>query len=135
MRRSREKTPARSPVKTALLWLFLIGMMGFGCQRYTSHLTGQRQEKPLFSNGTELVVRHDVAGHYILPGKINGHDVRFLIDTGATRLTIPAAAAARLQLTPEKTIETSTASGITASHTTTVSENGFRNQAGRVCAE
>ncbi len=37
-------------------------------------------------------------GHYLAPGFINGQKVRFLVDTGATDVNIPAAVAARLRL-------------------------------------
>ena len=37
-------------------------------------------------------------GHYLAPGFINGQKVRFLVDTGATDVNIPAAVAARLNL-------------------------------------
>lgn len=38
----------------------------------------------------ELVLLRNRAGHYIVPGEINGRPVRFLLDTGATLVSVPA---------------------------------------------
>ena len=37
-------------------------------------------------------------GHYLVNGQIDGHDVTFLLDTGATQVAIPSAGAERLGL-------------------------------------
>lgn len=40
--------------------------------------------------GTELVLKRSRDGHYVFPGTINGRPVRFLLDTGATLVSVPA---------------------------------------------
>ncbi|UVE17271.1 TIGR02281 family clan AA aspartic protease [Pseudomonas sp. LS44] len=50
-------------------------------------------------------------GHYLLDGQIDGQQVTFLLDTGATQVAIPAALAERLGLSRGAPIELSTANG------------------------
>lgn len=38
----------------------------------------------------ELVLRRNHVGHYLAPGTINGESVVFLVDTGATQVSVPA---------------------------------------------
>lgn len=46
----------------------------------------------------ELVLKRNRAGHYLTPGVINGEEVRFMLDTGATVVSVPAHLASRLAL-------------------------------------
>ncbi|MFO8006043.1 TIGR02281 family clan AA aspartic protease [Thioalkalivibrio sp.] len=46
----------------------------------------------------ELVLRRNHAGHYLAPGMINGEPVIFLLDTGATQVSVPVHLADRLGL-------------------------------------
>ncbi len=47
---------------------------------------------------TEVVLERNHAGHYVAGGRINGHPVTFLLDTGATDVAIPGAVARRIGL-------------------------------------
>lgn len=38
---------------------------------------------------TEVVLQRNQAGHYVAPGFINDHEVTFLLDTGATNISVP----------------------------------------------
>ncbi len=40
--------------------------------------------------GREVVLDRNRSGHYVASGAINGHPVRFFLDTGATNVSIPA---------------------------------------------
>ncbi|MBL1432402.1 TIGR02281 family clan AA aspartic protease [Gammaproteobacteria bacterium AH-315-C21] len=46
----------------------------------------------------EVVLQRNRYGHYVANGKINGHDVIFLLDTGATDVSIPEQVAQRVGL-------------------------------------
>ena len=61
----------------------------------------------------ELRVVPDAQGGYLVRGLINGHSVPFIVDTGATLITLSAAEAARLNLptTGSAEVPVETASG------------------------
>ncbi|MBL1293220.1 MAG: TIGR02281 family clan AA aspartic protease [Thiotrichales bacterium] len=46
----------------------------------------------------EVILDRNRYGHYVASGKINGHDVVFLLDTGATDVSIPELVAQRIGL-------------------------------------
>jgi aspartyl protease family protein len=48
------------------------------------------------SGGGSVTLKADGQGHFVTSGQINGGTVRFLVDTGATMVSIPAAEARRL---------------------------------------
>ena len=59
----------------------------------------ERREDPnrnlvVAPGASELVLQRNRAGHYLLPGEINGRPVRLLLDTGATQVSVPARLAA-----------------------------------------
>lgn len=49
-----------------------------------------------------LTLMADARGHYMTPGSINGASVRFLVDTGATFISLGAADARRAQIDYQK---------------------------------
>ena len=51
---------------------------------------------PSSGGGAQIVLSADGAGHFWAAGSINGHAVRFLVDTGATFLSMGASEAERL---------------------------------------
>jgi aspartyl protease family protein len=59
----------------------------------------------------EVVLRRNLAGHYVAPGWINGQPVRFLVDTGASRVSIPERLADPLGLAKGRPLRSATANG------------------------
>lgn len=58
---------------------------------------GQHFETPNLTGGRKAVtLAPDSRGHFITDGAVNGAHIRFLVDTGATLVAIPASEAARL---------------------------------------
>ncbi|MFM2067270.1 MAG: hypothetical protein RLZZ584_2179 [Pseudomonadota bacterium] len=53
-------------------------------------------------NTREIVIPVGSGGHYFVNGTINGHAVRFMVDTGATTIAMGRADAARIGLDPRK---------------------------------
>lgn len=70
----------------------------------------------------EVVLKRNKQGHYVSGGTINGIDVTFMVDTGATSVAIPAQLAETLQLVPERKGYANTANGRVAIMTTTLRE-------------
>jgi len=62
-------------------------VIGLGQAIETPSLAGSRQSVTFAS---------DERGHFSVDGQVNGGSVRFLVDTGATLVTLPASEAARL---------------------------------------
>ena len=66
----------------------------------------------------EVILLPDRRGHYVAPGRINGVEVTFLLDTGASHVAIPAHLAERLDLSPGRPVQLLTAAGsVTARQT------------------
>ncbi len=59
-------------------------------------------------------------GHYLVTGQINGSSVDFLIDTGASSVSIPADFASKIGLRKGNPLQLSTANGISTAYETRV---------------
>jgi aspartyl protease family protein len=71
---------------------------------------------------SEMVLKRNRAGHYLVPGQINGQPVRFLLDTGATQVSVPARLAGELQLAPGARARVVTANGTVTVHSTVIDD-------------
>ncbi len=60
----------------------------------------------------EVILERNRAGHYVAPGKINGHEVIFLLDTGATNISVPAGIAEDADLQQGRPAMVGTANGV-----------------------
>jgi aspartyl protease family protein len=69
----------------------------------------------------EVVLERNRAGHYLAPGLINGQPVNFLLDTGATHVSVPAGIAEELGLTKGRRSQVSTANGVISVYQTELS--------------
>lgn len=66
----------------------------------------------------EVILQRNRMGHYVANGEINNQPVRFLLDTGATSISLPAEVAQRLGLKGTRKHQVETANGtITVSAT------------------
>ena len=94
--------------KLVTVWL-LVGAAVFVAIQWWQH----REQRTRFqvSDGT-LEIRRGTDGHYHWPGRINGRQVDFLIDTGATGTAIAAALADELGLESLGSVRSSTAGGV-----------------------
>ena len=59
-------------------------------------LRGQHYQQRAASDRQSMVLAADGRGHFIAEGGINGKPVRFVVDTGATVVALPASEAVRL---------------------------------------
>ena len=69
---------------------------------------------------TELVLKQNRHGHYVATGMINGHTVTFLLDTGATSVSIPASIANAIGLKRGYPYQASTANGVIQVYSTQI---------------
>jgi aspartyl protease family protein len=94
--------------KVVTIWLLAGLLLFLGVQWWQ-----QRERQARFSAGAEVIeIRRGPDGHYHWPGRVNGREVDFLIDTGATGTAIPAALARELKLDAIGSVQSSTAGGV-----------------------
>lgn len=79
-----------------------------------NHPNRQLQVAP----GSELVLKRSHDGHYVFPGTINGRPVSFLLDTGATLVSVPAHLAGELGLKAGAHQQSITANGTVSTRAT-----------------
>lgn len=89
----------------------------------------ERQQNPnqqvstYSENGRAVVeLTQNRAGMYVANGSINGQQVTFMLDTGATQVAIPQAIADELNLRRGTQILVRTANGTAPAYTTTINE-------------
>lgn len=73
----------------------------------------------------EVVIRRSPNGHFLLEAAVNGVEIRFLVDTGASDVVLSAADAERLRLNPGKlryTQQYQTANGLVRAAPVTLRE-------------
>jgi aspartyl protease family protein len=75
--------------------------------------------------GSELVLKRSSDGHYVFPGTINGEPVTFLLDTGATLVSVPAHLGDELGLKPGARQQAITANGTVTTRATRVDALAF----------
>ena len=75
--------------------------------------------------GTELVLKRSRDGHYVFPGEINGQRVTFLLDTGATLVSVPAQLAENLSLRAGAPMQAVTANGTVTTYATRIDSLAF----------
>jgi aspartyl protease family protein len=68
----------------------------------------------------EVVLIRNRSNHYLTTGRINGEEVIFLLDTGATLVSIPETVALRLNLKRGTPMRTQTANGTITTYQTDV---------------
>ncbi|HKX44516.1 MAG TPA: retropepsin-like aspartic protease [Burkholderiaceae bacterium] len=100
-----------STVKVVTVWL-LAGIAVFLAIQWWQHRAQQARFQLPDSGSIEI--RRGPDGHYHWPGRINGREVEFLIDTGATGSAIPTALARELQLASLGEVSSNTAGGVVA---------------------
>jgi aspartyl protease family protein len=95
-------------LKIATVWL-LLGVVVFLGIRTWEH---NQQQSRFQAAGGVIEIRRGPDGHYHWPGSINGLDVDFLIDTGATGTAMSQAMARELGLQTVGRVQSNTAGGV-----------------------
>ena len=97
-----------------LAWIIALGLLMFAFQGVLDeqYNPNSRPQMSLNSSGqAEVVLRQNRQGHYLSQGTINESSVTFLLDTGATQVSIPAHIAEDLQLESYGSYPVQTANG------------------------
>lgn len=85
--------------KTSMLWIGVFWLAVMGVLYFAmSHYSNQRQT--VVTSSGVLTIQKDRDGHFYIPGTINGQDVMFVVDTGATIISV-SDEVARLAKLPE----------------------------------
>ena len=104
-------------------WLLVLGLlfMSFNYMLERQHNPNQNITSNNYNNGIrEVKLQSNHYGHYVTNGSINGHQVVFLLDTGATRVSIPESIANRLNLKKGMPLKTNTANGTITTYSVTL---------------
>jgi len=104
-----------------LMWLLIIGLVTLFFNDIVDKQKNPNQnlQSSVELNGTEQVtLTRNRFGHYITDGKINEQKVVFMIDTGASDISIPIAVANKLNLTKGREVQYETANGTAIAYQT-----------------
>jgi aspartyl protease family protein len=105
-------------------WLLMLGLLTFYFNSWLKERENpNRQPISSSENGiNQLILERNYQHHYLTDGTINGINVTFLVDTGATTVSIPAHLATRLDLKPGAVEVSSTANGTVETRATIINE-------------
>lgn len=95
-------------------WLLLFGMLALFFNNWLEKERNPNQnvESRMDAEGVrEVILKRNRYGHYNVTGQINGYKVEFLLDTGATNISIPAKVADKIGLRRLNEIKFYTAAG------------------------
>ena len=108
---------------TIMLVLAWLAGMALAVQWFSG--VEERQRNPnldpqsrVTSEAVEVRLERNRQGHYLVNGRINGREVTFLLDTGATFVALPASLASDMGLARGRPMMVQTANGMTESYST-----------------
>ncbi len=97
-----------------LSWIVALGLLSWFFADYLSKQANPNQNLSMQLNQgvKEVILKRNRAGHYVASGMINQQPVTFILDTGATHISIPAHIARRIDLNQGIAMPVQTANGI-----------------------
>lgn len=104
-----------------LLGLLLLALLFNGLLEHQRNPNRSLSTAVTDSGTREVVLQRNKNGHYLARGEINGLPVEFLLDTGATDVSVPEAIAHRLGLERGPPLVYGTANGTITAYLTTLS--------------
>ncbi len=116
-------TPKLNRWTIALIWIVLLAGTTFIFEGILKDINNPNQTLTVSINSDgdkQVVLKRNRYGHYVVAGKINGVAVTFLLDTGATLVSIPEHIANELNLSKGVAFQTETANGLSKSYVTRI---------------
>ena len=122
-----ENTPTKEQTKRAgtwmvlVMWLLLLGLLTLAFNKWDAkrHNPNQNVASLIDAQGVrEVVLQRNHEGHYVTNGYINGQPVVFMIDTGASDVSVPSRLAEQLGLSKGAQVLYQTANGPAVSYAT-----------------
>lgn len=114
MNNGEEQTSAAGKWMVLLAWVCGLSLLVFVfsdlLERQVNPNSAPQSQR--VGSQTEVRLKQNRQGHYVTSGFINGEEVVFLVDTGATDVAVPAHLANRLNLTAGRQGMASTANGL-----------------------
>lgn len=108
-----------------VIWSLIFGVIWIGMTGALDHRENPNRTVSAAHGQHALILKRNLDGHYLVDGTINGVPVRFMLDTGATRVSIPGPLARRIGLKPGKLGYASTANGTVVVYDTIISDLTF----------
>lgn len=110
-------------VMMLICWLMILALALWWFREFESHRENPNAELvDTRGSGEPVRLERNAYGHFVAPGKIDGHPVTFLVDTGATYVSVSEALAETLALVPEREATFITANGRVMGHLTTLGD-------------
>ena len=109
----QDQNPHRRSGITMLViaWLLVFGLVYWYFSGWEQRQFNPNPQALVQQQSGELVLQRNHDGHYVADGKINGAKVTFLLDTGATQVSLSSQLARRLGLKLGAAITLNTANG------------------------
>ena len=113
MSRPEEQQRRIGKIMVGAMWLVLLGLLTvfFNDFLEKQHNPNQQIASVQRDGQQELVLQRNKYGHYVASGMINQQPVVFMLDTGASDISIPLEVAKRLGLQPGRAVTYQTANG------------------------
>ncbi|QMU62240.1 MAG: TIGR02281 family clan AA aspartic protease [Gammaproteobacteria bacterium] len=108
-----------------IAWVLIFGMLVwfFGVLEKNKRNPNQNISTQVLSTGEkEVVLESGAYGHYVATGKINRTEVTFLVDTGASYVSVPEGVAKKVGLKKGAEMLVSTANGSVSVYATILEE-------------
>lgn len=108
---------------TIAMWLVVLALLTLFFQSWQEKQRNPNQQAALSlgeKGQRELVLQRNRYGHYVASGRINQQSVVFLLDTGASDISVPEALAGEIGLQRGRAMQYQTANGTITVYATTL---------------
>lgn len=108
-----DSTKMAGKVMMYIAWAFALGLLTWFFDIFEDYKINPNQSPSHISSEkiNEVILQRNAYGHYVTTGTINGKEVTFLLDTGATNVSVPEKLAGNLKLEKKAQGKSSTANG------------------------